>query len=250
MDMNNDEIIKICVSSIGQTLNSEIDPRFGRCKYFLIVNIKDKKILSVESVKNEGFTKDRGAGISAAGQIGRLKARAIITGNIGPKADEVLKQLNIKVYKKSGLVKAAINDYLNNDKDSDNAGLPGVSAKNTNKSNIKQRIFIPLMDNNGKDSEIALHFGRASYFALYESVENKLMIEKNSLDHNNPDKTPVEQIIETANPTIVYARDMGPKAVKLFSEKNIILKTGPYNTLKEVIENIENLEDLKSDCGH
>ena len=250
MDINKDEIIKICVSSRGKTLDSEVDPRFGRCEYFLIIDIKDKKILSVKSVKNEGFTKDRGAGISAAGQIGRLNAIAVITGDIGPKADEVLKQLKIKVYKKSGLAKPAINDYIKNSTDSDNISLSGINAENSGKANIKQRIFIPLMDDNGENSEIALHFGRAPYFALYEAGGNKLIIQENILDHDNPDKTPVEQILDTENPTIVYARDMGPRAIKLFLEKNVILKTGPYKTLKEVIKNIENLQDLKNDCGH
>ena len=30
--------VKLCISSIGEDLNSNVDPRFGRCDYFLIIN--------------------------------------------------------------------------------------------------------------------------------------------------------------------------------------------------------------------
>ncbi|RLC37291.1 hypothetical protein DRH27_04000 [Candidatus Falkowbacteria bacterium] len=248
--MNNNKTLKICVSSEGKTLNSEIDPRFGRCKYFLIVDIKGGNITNVGAITNKGADMDRGAGISAAGQVGELKADLVISGDIGPKAKEVLKQLNIKIYKKTGLIKSAINDYIKNPKNNSDSIPAGISSQNLIKPNNKEKIFIPLADSNGEDSQISLHFGRALYYGLYETTENKLIIKKISLDHNNPDKTPVEQIIDIANPTTVYALDMGPKAVKLFKEKNIKLKTGSYKILKKVIKNLENLENLEGDCGH
>ena len=115
---------------------------------------------------------------------------------------------------------------------------------------MPQKIFIPLLNNNGEDSEISLHFGHAPYFGLYNADTKKLIIKENKLDHSDTQKSPVEQIMESANPDIVFARDIGQRAIMLFQEKNIKLKTGSYKTIKELIENVENLEDLKSGCGH
>ena len=115
---------------------------------------------------------------------------------------------------------------------------------------MPQKIFIPLLNNNGENSEISLHFGHAPYFALYDTDVKKIIIKENKLDHNNARKSPVEQIMENANPDIVFAQDIGQRAIMLFQEKNIKLKTGSYKTVKELIDNVENLEDLKNGCGH
>ena len=126
----------------------------------------------------------------------------------------------------------------------------GTNLKLIKFKNMPQKIFIPLLNDNGENSEISLHFGQAPYFCLYNLNTKQLIIKENKLDHNNSQKSPVEQIVESADPEIVFARDIGQRAIMLFKEKNIKLKTGPYEILKEVIENVENLEDLKSDCGH
>ena len=244
--------IKICVSSSKESLEAEIDPRFGRCEYFVIVDIKDSKISDTKAIKNIGYTKDSGAGISAAEQIGKLGVDILITGDVGPKAKDVLEQLEIKVCKKSGIARAAISEYLNDSiVQSSKTVLSEDSGTQKDAQIIKnQRIFIPLMDDNGKASEISLHFGHAPYFGLYDFLTGKLAIEKNKLDHSSQEKSPVDQVIEQVNPTLVYAQDMGGRAINLFTEKNILLKTGPYKTAGEVMDNIDKLEDLSKSCSH
>ena len=51
-------------------------------------------------------------------------------------------------------------------------------------------------------------------------------------------------------PDMVYTMGMGIKAFNLFKEKNIKLKTGNYQTFKEVIDNINNLEDFNENKAH
>ena len=87
--------IKICLSSTGETLDSQVDPRFGRCQYFLIV---DKKTGKFKSIANKGVEISQGAGISAAQIVVNEGIKAIITGNIGPNASMVLNQAGIEVY--------------------------------------------------------------------------------------------------------------------------------------------------------
>ncbi len=104
----------ICLSSEGDNLSSEIDQRFGRCAYFLVIKIENNQIASFKAIKNTGIAQASGAGINAAEQVGNLNINTLITGNIGPKANEVLSQLNIEIIKSSGKIKTAVEKYIKN----------------------------------------------------------------------------------------------------------------------------------------
>jgi len=68
--------MKIAVSSTGTDLNSEIDPRFGRCAYFIIVNTDD---MSFEAIENESMSLGGGAGIQSGQFIASTGAKVLIT---------------------------------------------------------------------------------------------------------------------------------------------------------------------------
>lgn len=87
--------MKICISAVGNNLNANLDPRFGRAMYFLIVDDKGKLI---KTIKNKGVQAMRGAGITAAQIIAEEKVDAVITGNVGPNASMVLGSSGIKVF--------------------------------------------------------------------------------------------------------------------------------------------------------
>ena len=100
--------MKIVVSSTGEDIKSDVDARFGRCAYFLAVEVKDSKIENVTCEKNKGAMQGQGAGIAAAQQVGNMKPDKIITGNLGPNASQVIKGLGIPVYQASGPVEDAL----------------------------------------------------------------------------------------------------------------------------------------------
>ena len=101
--------MKIAFSSTGMDLNSEIDPRFGRCAYFLIVNPDD---MSFEAFENESMTLGGGAGIQSGQFIASKDAQVIITGNIGPNASRTLSAAGIDmIVGVSGPIKDAIERY-------------------------------------------------------------------------------------------------------------------------------------------
>ncbi|MCK4554901.1 NifB/NifX family molybdenum-iron cluster-binding protein, partial [Candidatus Parcubacteria bacterium] len=79
----------------GPTLSSSIDPRFGRCQYFLIIDEKGKL---VKSVANESDQAMRGAGVTAAQIVANEKVEVVITGNVGPNAHGVLSGSGIKIF--------------------------------------------------------------------------------------------------------------------------------------------------------
>ena len=87
--------MKIAVSSTGKDLNSQIDPRFGRCQYFIFI---DPETMEFEVSENEGLMASGGAGVQAAQLIAQRGATALITGNLGPNAASALSAAGIKVY--------------------------------------------------------------------------------------------------------------------------------------------------------
>jgi len=87
--------MKICFSASGRDEKSMLNPRFGRCPYFLIFDDKDKKWVTVDNQAAAAF---RGAGISAAQKIVDLGCKAIITGNMGPNAFSVMNASGVKIY--------------------------------------------------------------------------------------------------------------------------------------------------------
>ena len=56
--------MKIAVSAAGNTLDSLVDPRFGRCAYFIIADVEGNEIKNVEAVENPAMM-IRGGGIQA-----------------------------------------------------------------------------------------------------------------------------------------------------------------------------------------
>jgi len=107
--------MKIAVSSIGKNLESKVDEIFGRCPYFLIVEIVNKKIKGVEVIENTSIDQTVGAGISAAKIISKNGVDAVITGAVGPRALDVLKQFNIQVYNGFGPIKEAVKKFIDGD---------------------------------------------------------------------------------------------------------------------------------------
>ena len=101
--------MKIAVSSSGKDLDSQLDPRFGRCAYFLIVNIED---MSFDSFVNENSALGGGAGIQAAQFVASLGAKAVITGNCGPNAVDTHAAAGVGLFTgQSGTVREAIEKY-------------------------------------------------------------------------------------------------------------------------------------------
>ena len=104
--------VKIAVSATGNDLESDVDARFGRCPYFLIVEIEDKKMKHVKAIENTAAAQAGGAGITAAQIVADQEVEAVITMNAGPRAFDVFSQLGIKIYTAQGKIKQAIQDFI------------------------------------------------------------------------------------------------------------------------------------------
>jgi predicted Fe-Mo cluster-binding NifX family protein len=103
--------MKIAVSSTGPGLDSQVDPRFGRCQYFIII---DPDTMEFESLENSNVMASGGAGISAAQMIAGKGVKIVLTGNCGPNAYQVFSQAGIQII--TG-VTGVVRDVIQNFKD-------------------------------------------------------------------------------------------------------------------------------------
>ena len=103
--------MKIAITATGNTLDSMVDPRFGRAAWFLIIETETQELL--EAVDNTaGKEAAHGAGISAAAQVANLGVEALLTGRVGPKALPVLEKAGVRAVNDiSGSVRDAIAGY-------------------------------------------------------------------------------------------------------------------------------------------
>jgi len=87
--------MKIAISATAPQLDADLDPRFGRCQYFLIV---DTESMEFEAIENPAIMAPGGAGIQAAQLVAQKGVEAVITGDCGPNAFQVLSAAGIPVF--------------------------------------------------------------------------------------------------------------------------------------------------------
>ena len=101
--------MKICISATAPNLEADVDPRFGRCQCFVII---DPETMQFEVLENSSAMAAGGAGISAAQMVAGKEVKAVLTGNCGPNAYGVLSAAGVQVITGvSGKVKDAVQSY-------------------------------------------------------------------------------------------------------------------------------------------
>ena len=101
--------MKIAVTAKGKTLDDQVDPRFGRCQYFLVV---DTDTLNTEPIENPNVALGGGAGIQSAQLMAEHDVKVVLTGNCGPNAHQTLSAADIEVVVGvSGTVREAVKQF-------------------------------------------------------------------------------------------------------------------------------------------
>lgn len=99
----------IAVSAAGTSLDADVDPRFGRCQYFILA---DPETMEFEAVENSSAMAAGGAGIATAQTVVEKGVQAVLTGNCGPNAYQVLSAAGVQVITGvSGKIKDAVEVY-------------------------------------------------------------------------------------------------------------------------------------------
>jgi predicted Fe-Mo cluster-binding NifX family protein len=120
--------VKIAISAMEPGLESEVDPRFGRSQYFILV---ESETMQFETLRNPNLEASSGAGIGAAQLVCDKGAGAVITGRIGPKAHQVLSATGVLMLTGvSGKIRPAIERFKAGRllSEADSGAAPGMRA--------------------------------------------------------------------------------------------------------------------------
>ena len=102
--------MKVAVTAQGPNLASQVDPRFGRAEYFLLVDTETSEFTVHDNAQN--LSAAQGAGIQSGQNVVQLGAEAVITGNLGPNAFATLQAGNVRAYiGASGTVQEAVEQF-------------------------------------------------------------------------------------------------------------------------------------------
>jgi predicted Fe-Mo cluster-binding NifX family protein len=116
--------MKICVTATAASLDAQIDPRFGRCSYFILA---DSETMRFEVIPNIAAGVSGGAGIHAAQTIANKDVNLLIKGNVGPKAFQALSAAGIDVVTGAfGTVREAIEKFKRGELEK--TGVPNVGG--------------------------------------------------------------------------------------------------------------------------
>lgn len=103
--------MKIAITATGTDLQSQVDPRFGRAGYFIIV---DPETMEFETIENASMSAAHGAGIQAGQLMSSKDVSAVITGSVGPNAFQTLTAAGINIFQSpGGTVHQAVEAYKN-----------------------------------------------------------------------------------------------------------------------------------------
>ena len=106
--------MKILITSTGKTLDSEVDPRLGRAKNFIVFDTDSEQVQALDNTQNVNAA--QGAGIQASQTIAQTGAEFVLTGNCGPNAFRTLQAAGIKVITgMQGTVREAIEKFKQGD---------------------------------------------------------------------------------------------------------------------------------------
>ncbi len=90
-----DRGMKIAVTARGPEMTSDVDPRFGRARYFVII---DTETGASETIDNQsGVEAGSGAGVQAAARVAGLGVKYLLTGHCGPNAFRTLAGAGVEV---------------------------------------------------------------------------------------------------------------------------------------------------------
>ena len=95
-DRKENQQMKIAVTAEAENLTSQIDLRFGRAKYLIVVDTDTGDFKAHDNSVN--LNAAQGAGIQTGSNIANLGVEAVITGNVGPNAFRTLSAAGVKIF--------------------------------------------------------------------------------------------------------------------------------------------------------
>lgn len=229
--------MKIAITSVGTTLEDQIDERFGRAKYFLVLDSLTGDVEVVDNSENCAAT--QGAGINSVQIIADRGAEYLITGFVGPKALEALKKAKIPSFEG---VDSSLTcwEALKKFKTDTKAEVPCLKLKGSKNMSEKStiKLAIPSEQPGGLEANRSGHFGRCALFTLVELKENEIVnvsIIENPPHAENGCLRPVSLLAEQ-NVNAILVNGIGGRPLSGFNSVGIKVYLGNGLTVKDCVK--------------
>ncbi len=161
----------IAITAKEASLQSEVDPRFGRAAYFMIANSDTGEVYAHDNT--EGIEASNGAGTGAAQLMAEYKVNVLYTGHVGPKAGEVLEKANIAYHEHTeGTIEEVLAKIPREELERPQASAPIETVAPPAEGAI--RIAIPADSDAGLAAQRSGHFGKCAYYTLIDIKDQQV----------------------------------------------------------------------------
>jgi predicted Fe-Mo cluster-binding NifX family protein len=106
--------MKIAVAAIGKDETSEVSPRSGRSKFYLIFNERGELL---EVISNPFSRGGGGAGFGVAKMLADKDVDIVIGGAFGGNMEDILRARGLRYYEMSGTVKESLMRLIHEQKE-------------------------------------------------------------------------------------------------------------------------------------
>ncbi|MDG6222254.1 MAG: NifB/NifX family molybdenum-iron cluster-binding protein [Candidatus Bathyarchaeota archaeon] len=119
---------------------------------------------------------------------------------------------------------------------------------------MNTRLVIPVSEENGLDSMLSQHFGRAPFYAIIDLDENGKVIGNgtiaNTSEHFGGVGLPPDRIMQL-KPKALVTYGLGSKALQMFQAGGVAVLRTEANTVKDVVTayNNDELQELTTGCS-
>jgi len=161
----------IAITAKEASLQSEVDPRFGRAAYFLIANSSTGDVYAHDN--SEGVDASNGAGTGASQLLAEYKVDVLYTGHVGPKAAEVLDKAKITYHEHTeGTVEEVLARLPQESTPEVEEEIPEETVSAPEHGAI--RLAIPADSDAGLKAQRSGHFGKCAYYALIDIKDQQV----------------------------------------------------------------------------
>ena len=244
--------MKIAITAQGSSPDAALDLRFGRAPFIFIW---DSDSDALESHPNRAHLQSSGAGIAAAQWLVDRGVEVLITGEVGPKAAQVLQAGGIKVRcTAANTVAEALAEYRRTYNAGSSTSSP-ISVTRTESVGFvapqeqprSEVVLAVATDHNS----VAPHFGRCEEYTI-AVIKNGAVISRRAIANpgHQPDFLP--RFLAEQGVTSVIAGGMGPRAMELFRSRGIEVIVGVTGSVSDAINAYRDgaLQAGDSTCNH
>jgi len=224
----------IAITAKEASLQSEVDPRFGRAAYFMIANSNTGEVYAHDNT--EGIEASNGAGTGAAQLMAEYNVDVLYTGHVGPKAGEVLDKAKIAYHEHTeGTIEEVLSKIPREELEQPQVDAPIETVEPPEEGAI--RIAIPADSDAGLAAQRSGHFGKCAYYTLIDIKDQQVQQVTPLLNGGHVQggcSAPVILLNSNHVKTLIVA-GIGGRPLQGFRETGIEVYAGVGQTVQETI---------------